>query len=59
MSGSWHRDLATDLDAVAAWNAAAVATLVKPHELEALDILDVGQEVRKRHMEWHHWPITG
>jgi hypothetical protein len=24
-----------------------------------LDILDVGQEVRKRHMEWHHWPITG
>ena len=58
MSGSWYRDLATDLDAVAAWNAAAVVTLVEPHELEALDILDLGNEVRKRHMEWHHWPIT-
>src|SRR4051812_18886979 len=58
ISGSWHRDLAVDLDAVAAWNAAAVLTLVKPDELEALDIADIGQEVRKRHMEWYHWPIA-
>src|SRR3954465_5616293 len=58
ISGSWHRDLATDLDAVAAWNAAAVLTLVEPHELEALDIADIGQQVHQRHMEWHHWPIA-
>jgi hypothetical protein len=49
--GSWHRDLTIDLEAVAAWNAAAVVTLVEPHELEALAIVDIGQEVRKRHME--------
>src|SRR3954451_3478667 len=58
ISGSWHRDLATDLDAIAAWNAAAVVTLVEPHELLALDIAHIGHEVRKRHMEWHHWPIA-
>jgi hypothetical protein len=26
MSGAWDRDLATDLDGIAAWNAAAVVT---------------------------------
>ena len=57
-SGSWYRDLATDLDAIADWNAAAVVTLVEPHELLALDIANIRHEVRKRHMEWHHWPIA-
>ena len=33
MSGAWRRDLATDLDAIADWNAAAVITLLEPHEL--------------------------
>lgn len=57
MSGAHRRDLATDLDVVAAWNAAAVVTLVEAHELEALGIAGLGAEVRRRHMEWHHWPI--
>src|SRR4051812_9864368 len=57
MSGPQYRDLANDLDIIAAWNAAAVVTLVEPHELRALEIADIGHEVRKRHMEWHHWPI--
>jgi ADP-ribosyl-[dinitrogen reductase] hydrolase len=57
-TGSWDRDLATDLDAIAAWNAAAVVSLVEAHELTALQITDLGQEVRRRHMEWHHWPIV-
>ena len=55
---AWHRrDLGTDLDAIAAWNAAVVVTLVEEHELDALGIADIGSEVRRRHMEWHHWPI--
>lgn len=29
MSGGWKRDLAADLDVIAAWNAAAVVTLVE------------------------------
>lgn len=57
MTGAWHRDLATDLDAIAAWNAAAVVTLVESHELSALRIDAIGDEVRRRHMEWHHLPI--
>ena len=57
MTAHHRRDLATDLDAVAAWNAAAVVTLVEAHELDALGVTAIGVEVRRRHMEWHHWPI--
>ena len=57
MSGSHRRDLGADLDVIAAWNAAAVVTLVEAHELDALAIADIGAQVRRRHMEWHHWPI--
>ncbi len=57
LTAAHRRDLDADLDAVAAWNAAAVVTLVEPHELEQLGIAALGAEVRRRHMEWHHWPI--
>jgi ADP-ribosyl-[dinitrogen reductase] hydrolase len=58
MSGSWERDLATDLDAIAKWNAAAVVTLLEDRELVELTITKLDQEVRRRHMEWHHLPIA-
>ena len=57
MTGSHWRDLDPDLDVIAAWNAAVVVTLVEAHELDALAIADIGKEMRRRHMEWHHWPI--
>lgn len=57
LTGAHRRDLGTDLDAIAAWNAAVVVTLVEQHELETLGIANLGAEVRRRHMEWHHWPI--
>jgi ADP-ribosyl-[dinitrogen reductase] hydrolase len=56
-SGAWNRDLGADLDVVAAWNAAAVVSLVEPHELTSLQIESIGEQVRRRHMEWHHLPI--
>ncbi len=56
-SGAWHRDLAADLDVIAAWNAAAVVTLIEDHELADLRITALGPEVRRRHMEWHHLPV--
>ena len=34
LTGPWDRDLCLDLDVVAAWNAAAVVTLVEGHELD-------------------------
>ena len=57
LSAAHRRDLGADLDAVAAWNAAAVVTLVEEQELDALGIAAIGAEVRRRHMQWHHWPI--
>lgn len=57
LTGAHRRDLGADLDAVAAWNAAAVITLVEPRELDSLGIVALGTEVRRRHMQWHHWPI--
>ena len=38
MSGAWDRDLGLDLDAVKAWGAAAVVTLVEAHELTLLRV---------------------
>lgn len=57
LSGAWARDLGTDLDAVAAWNAAVVVTLVEADELERLAVPELGREVIDRHMEWLHLPI--
>ncbi len=56
-TGAWHRDLALDLDAVAAWNAAAVLTLVEHHELATYEVPSLGAEVEARHMPWYHAPI--
>lgn len=55
--GCHDRDLAEDLDVIARWNVAAVVTLTEQHELEALQVPNLGAEVRRRFMEWHHFPI--
>ena len=57
LTAAHQRDLCADLDVIAAWNAAAVVTLVEAHELNSLGITSLGAEVRRRHMQWHHWPI--
>ncbi len=57
MSGSWHRDLGLDLNAIAAWNAASVVTLIEAHEMKTLEVTALGKEVAARHMSWHHLPI--
>jgi ADP-ribosyl-[dinitrogen reductase] hydrolase len=57
MTGGWDRDLDLDLDAIRDWNAAAVVTLVEPHELQELAVPNLGEVVQQRHMAWHHLPI--
>ncbi|MCJ2089752.1 ADP-ribosylglycohydrolase family protein [Methylobacterium sp. E-005] len=57
MAGDHDRDLAADLDTVAAWGAAAVVTLMEGDELARYRITGIGDEVRARFMEWHHLPI--
>ena len=55
--GDWERDLAADLARVAEWGAAAVATLMEPHELERYGVPGLGEAVEALGMEWHHLPI--
>jgi len=57
-TGVWARDLATDLDAIAAWGAALVLTLVEPAELDLLKVPDLGAEVKARGLDWRHLPIA-
>jgi ADP-ribosyl-[dinitrogen reductase] hydrolase len=58
MSGAWDRDLALDLDAVRAWGAAAVVTLLERSELSLLRVERLGEEVLVRNMLWFHLPIV-
>ena len=58
LTGFWHRDLARDLDAVRAWGAAAVITLLEPEELVLLRVPSLGREVEKRDMRWINLPIV-
>jgi ADP-ribosyl-[dinitrogen reductase] hydrolase len=54
---TWKRDLATDLDAVRGWGAAAVVSLIEKHEMELLGVADLENAVAVRGMEWFHLPI--
>ncbi|MCU0948760.1 MAG: ADP-ribosylglycohydrolase family protein [Porphyrobacter sp.] len=56
-SGVWERDLVADMEAIRAWGAQAVVTLVEPDELEELRVSGLGAEVHRQHMAWFHLPI--
>ncbi len=58
VTGAWERDLAMDLDAIAAWGARLVLTLVEPAELVMLKVPNLGQAVQHRGMQWRHLPIA-
>lgn len=58
MSGHWERDLAIDLDAIAARGSSTVVTLVEPAELIELGVESRGAEVKHREMRWLHLPIV-
>ncbi|WP_207974695.1 ADP-ribosylglycohydrolase family protein [Parafrankia sp. BMG5.11] len=51
------RDLQTDVAAIAKWGAAAVVTLLEPHEIAMLSVASLGAEVERQHMAWIHLPI--
>ena len=57
VSGVWQRDLATDLDALQGWGAAAMVTLMPLDELKAVQADDIGGACEARGMEWHHLPV--
>jgi hypothetical protein len=57
-TGAWARDLDADLDAIVAWGARLVLTLAAPAELVALQVPDLGAQVRRRGLDWRHLPIA-
>lgn len=57
-SGTWDRDLGRDLDAIAAWGASTIVTLIEPHEMEDLKVSGLGKQAAERGLAWLHMPIT-
>lgn len=57
-TGAWKRDLDLDLDAILAWGARLVLTLVEPEELVILKVEQLGEAVEQRGMRWLHLPIA-
>lgn len=57
MGGAWDRNLQLDLDAIEAWGAVVVTTLIEDHEFDRLQVKDVEGEIRRRHTQWMHLPI--
>jgi len=54
----WDRDLDSDLDAIVAWGAAAVVTLVEAHELTLLGVTGLEAGLARRGVRWFHLPIV-
>ena len=58
ISGTWRRDLGTDIDALAAWDATAVVTLMPMNELLEVQAQGIGTACEAHGIEWHHLPIV-
>jgi len=58
MTGIWQRDLASDLQAIRAWGASDLITLLEAHEFEELSIMDLPQRATASDLRWHGLPIT-
>lgn len=56
-SGAWARDLAADLEVIAAWGACLVLTLVETAELVELKVPQLGAEIPRLGLDWRHLPI--
>lgn len=57
ISGSWRRDLLTDLQVIQRWGAVAVVTLMPLDELRSVRAADIGDACERLEMEWYHLPI--
>ncbi len=53
----WHRDLDTDLAAIAEWRPTTILTLIQDHEMDRLNVMGLGDRIRERGIVWHHLPI--
>ncbi|WP_210396281.1 cyclin-dependent kinase inhibitor 3 family protein [Motiliproteus sediminis] len=58
LTGAWARDLDADLQAISAWGATLVVTLVESFELGLLKVPQLGEAVERHGMDWCHLPIA-
>ena len=54
----WERHLEADLDAIEAWGARAVVTLVESREFQLYGVPDFVGALRRRRFAWLHLPIA-
>ena len=57
ITGAWARDLNLDVEAIRAWGASIVVTLVEDRELVRYRVKDLGAAVTAAGMAWRHLPI--
>ena len=57
VSGTWSRDLDTDLAAIGAWGATHLVTLIEDHEFDELDVTALPERAEANGLRWHHLPI--
>jgi len=55
---SWARDLDADLQAIQAWGASAVLSLIEPHEFARLGVPGFAQAIAGTPLQWLPVPIT-
>lgn len=58
ISGTWERDLSTDLEAIRAWGAKHLVTLIEDHEFTELEVEDLPEKAAAAGLRWHHLPIV-
>lgn len=56
--GHWVRKLDADLQAIQAWGASTVLSLVEPHEFARLGVPDFAQTIARTPLQWLPVPIT-
>ena len=58
MTGSWARDLDTDLAAIRTWGAVHLISLIEPWEFQELRIEHLPDRASQQGLQWHGLPIT-
>src|SRR5262249_29195128 len=53
----WRSDIDADFDAITAWGAVAVVTLLQAGGLTRARLQDLRAHAERRGMAWHHLPI--
>ncbi len=57
LSGEWSRDLAADLETIRRWGATTILNLLEDHELQALQVADIGRMVASYGLHYERFPI--